>query len=71
MTRNDPINGSAFVVFIEKFLCLQLWTRAVVVMENLPAPKLASIVPMIEAVGASVIYLFIYLSPYSRLFYSN
>jgi hypothetical protein len=27
-------------------------------------PKLASIVPMIEAVGASVIYL----SPYSRLF---
>jgi len=60
MTRNDPINGSAFVVFIEKFLCLQLWTRAVVVMENLPAPKLASIVPMIEAVGASVIYLFIY-----------
>jgi putative transposase len=64
MTRNDPINGPAFVVFIEKFLCLQLWTRAVVVMENLPAPKLASIVPMIEAVGASVIYLFIpILSP--------
>jgi putative transposase len=40
------------------------WSEAVVVMENLPAPKLASIVSMIDAVGASVIYL----SPYSRLF---
>ena len=33
---------------------------AVVVMDNLPAHKLASIVPMIEAYGASVICL----SPY-------
>jgi hypothetical protein len=33
-------------------------------MDNLPAHKLASIVPRIEAVGASVICL----SPYSRLF---
>jgi hypothetical protein len=32
--------------------------------DNLPTHKLASIVPMIEAVGASVICL----SPYSRLF---
>ena len=35
--------------------------RSVVVMDNLPAHKLASIVPMIEACGASVICL----SPYS------
>jgi hypothetical protein len=33
-------------------------------MDNLPVHKVAAIVPMIEAVGASVIYL----SPYSRLF---
>ena len=34
---------------------------AVLVMENLPAHKMASIAPMIEAVGASIIKL----SPYS------
>jgi hypothetical protein len=50
--------------FIEKFLFPQLGAGAVVVRENLPAPKLALILPRIEAVGASVIYLF----PYSRLF---
>jgi len=52
-----PTNKAVFVIFIEKFLCVPLWSGSVVVMENLPAPKLASIVPMIEAVGASVIYL--------------
>jgi hypothetical protein len=54
----------AELVFIEKFLCPQLGAGAVVVRENSPAPKLALILPMIEAVGASGIYL----SPYSRLF---
>jgi putative transposase len=61
MTMNDSMDGQAFAVFIEKFLCPQLWAGAVVVMDNLPAHKLASIVPMIEAYGASVICL----SPYS------
>ncbi|HEY9302451.1 MAG TPA: transposase [Phormidium sp.] len=61
MTMNDSMGGSAFTVFIEKFLCPQLWPGAVVVMDNLPAHKLTSIVPMIESVGASVICL----SPYS------
>lgn len=61
MTMNDSMDGAAFALFIEKFLCPQLWAGAVVVMDNLPAHKLASIVPMIEAVGASVICL----SPYS------
>jgi putative transposase len=41
--------------------CVFIMAGAVVVMENLPAHKLASIVPMIESVGASVICL----SPYS------
>jgi putative transposase len=61
MTLNDSMDGAAFTVFIEKFLCPQLWVGAVVVMDNLPAHKLGSIVPMIQAVGASVICL----SPYS------
>jgi putative transposase len=61
MTMNDSMDGRAFAVFIEKFLCPQLWAGAVVVMDNLPAHKLASILPMITDVGASVICL----SPYS------
>ena len=61
MTMNDSMDGKAFAVFIEKSLCPQLWVGAVVVMDNLPAHKLASIEPMIQSVGASVICL----SPYS------
>ena len=49
------------IQWMVQLLCPQLWPGAVVVMDNLPAHKLASIVPKIEAVGASVIYL----SPYS------
>ncbi len=62
MTMKDSMDGRAFAVFIEnKILCGELGKGAVVVMDNLPAHKLASIVPMIEACGASVICL----SPYS------
>lgn len=61
MTLNGSMDGSAFEVFIEKCLVPQLWSGAVVVMDNLPAHKLASIAPMIESVGARVINL----SPYS------
>ncbi|WP_172192530.1 transposase [Microcoleus asticus] len=39
MTMNDSMDGQAFAVFIEKFLCPQLWAGAVVVMDNLPAHK--------------------------------
>ena len=58
MTMNDSMDEPAFAVFIEKFFCPQLWSEAVVVMDNLPAHKLTSIVPMIESVGASIICLF-------------
>jgi transposase len=61
MTMNDSMDGKAFEVFIEKFLVPELWGGAVVVMDNLPAHKMASIAPMIHAVGASIINL----SPYS------
>ncbi len=60
MTMDDSMDAAAFAVFIEKFLSPQLLVGAVVVMDNLPAHKLASIVPMIASVGASVICL----SPY-------
>lgn len=64
MTMDDSMDAAAFAVFIEKFLYPQLWAGAVVVivvvMDNLPAHKLASIVPLIESVGASVICLSLY-----------
>ncbi|NEP87086.1 MAG: hypothetical protein F6K18_09715 [Okeania sp. SIO2C2] len=46
---------------MEHFLLPDLWPGAVVVMDNLPAHKLASIEHRIESVGAKVINL----SPYS------
>lgn len=61
MTMNDSMDGNAFEVFVEKFLVPQLWSGAVVIMDNLSAHKVVSITPMIEAVGASIICL----SPYS------
>jgi transposase len=61
MTIDNSMDSNAFEVFIEKCLVPQLWSGAVVIMDNLPAHKLASIVPIIEAIGAKVISL----SPYS------
>ncbi len=61
MTLNGSMGGNAFEVFIEKCLLPQLWPGAVVVMDNLPAHKLASIEGLIQSKGASVQYL----SPYS------
>jgi putative transposase len=60
MTLNDSRDGAEFSVFIERCLCSQLWKGAVVVRDNLPAHQVAPIVPMIEAVGAPVIYLSAY-----------
>lgn len=57
MTMNGSMDGIAFELFVEKFLVPNLWSGAVVVMDNLSAHKLDSIVPMIEAVGAKVICL--------------
>lgn len=34
MTINDPIDGQAFAIFIQHFLCSKLWALAVVVMDN-------------------------------------
>ena len=61
MKMDNSMDGKAFEVFVEKYLVPELWVGAVVVMDNLPAHKIASIAPMIEAVGARIINL----SPYS------
>ena len=61
MTLDKSMDSNAFYVFIEKLLVPQLWTGAVVIMDNLSAHAISEITPLIEAVGASVINL----SPYS------
>ncbi len=61
MTLDGSMDGQAFKVFIEHFLLPNLWDGAVVVMDNLPAHKLAVIEPLIQSVGASLLNL----SPYS------
>ena len=61
MTLNGSMDGNGFKVFVEKCLLPQLWEGAVVVMDNLPAHKVVEIEPLIQSVGASVLYQ----SPYS------
>ena len=61
MTIDNSMDSQVFKVFIEQCLVPQLCSGAVVVMDNLPAHKVDSIKPMIEAVGASILCL----SPYS------
>ena len=55
MTMDNSMNGKAFELFIEQCLVPQLWSGAVVVMDNLPAHKVNSITSMIESVGASIL----------------
>lgn len=61
MTLDGSMNGNIFKVFVEKCLLPQLWEGAVVVMDNVPAHKVKEIEPLIQSVGASVVYQ----SPYS------
>lgn len=64
MTLDNSMDAAAFKVYVSKCLVPVLWRGAVVVMDNLPAHKVKAIAPLIETVGASIIYL----SPYSPEF---
>jgi transposase len=61
MVLDGPMNGTAFRAYVEQVLAPTLAYGDVVVMDNLPAHKLASIRETIEAAGASLLYL----PPYS------
>jgi transposase len=61
MTINGAVDGIVFKVYIEQVLCPTLTQGDVVVMDNLPAHKVAGIKELIEARGAKLIYL----PPYS------
>lgn len=61
MTINGAVDGVVFKVYVEEVLSPTLKTGDVVVMDNLPAHKVAGIRDLIEACGARLIYL----PPYS------
>ena len=61
LVLDGPINGHAFVVWIEQFLVPELRAGDIVVMDNLSSHKLAGVKSAIEAAGAELRYL----PPYS------
>jgi len=61
MTISGAVDGIVFKVYVEKVLCPTLLAGDVVVMDNLPAHKVAGIKELIESKGAKLIYL----PPYS------
>jgi transposase len=58
---DGPMNGAAFLVYIEKFLVPSLAEGDIVIMDNLPAHKVEGVRERIEAAGARLLYL----PPYS------
>ena len=58
---DGPMNGEAFLVYVEKVLAPSLSQGDIVVIDNLPAHKVEGVRAAIEAVGA----ILLYLPPYS------
>jgi transposase len=58
---DGPMNGDAFLVYLDKILVPTLAKGDIVVMDNLAAHKVAGVRTRIEAVGAELLYL----PPYS------
>lgn len=61
LVLSGPMNGRAFVAYVEQCLAPALTPGDVVVMDNLAAHKVAGVHEAIAAAGASVLYL----PPYS------
>jgi transposase len=58
---DGPINGERFRAWVEQFLAPTLSQGDIVIMDNLPAHKVAGIREAVENVGAELLYL----PPYS------
>ena len=61
LVLDGPMNGPAFLAYIEQFLVPTLEPGDIVIMDNLPAHKVRGVRSAIEAVGAKLMYL----PPYS------
>jgi len=61
MVLDGPMNGEAFLAYVEQVLAPTLAPGDIVVMDNLPAHRCAGVRPAIEAAGARLRYL----PPYS------
>ena len=68
---DGAMNGPIFLAYIEQCLAPILGRRDIVIMDNLPAHKVAGVIEAIEALGASVLYLPSYspdLNPIEQFF---
>jgi hypothetical protein len=54
---DGAMNGPTFLAYVERCLAPTLGRRDIVIMDNLPAHKMAGVAEAIEAFGASVLYL--------------
>ena len=61
MVLDGPMNGEAFLAYVEQALVPELRPGDIVIMDNLPAHKVHGVKQAIEAAGASLRYL----PPYS------
>ena len=68
---DGPMNGEAFLVYLDEILIPTLAAGDIVVMDNLPAHKVADVRKRLEAAGAKLLYLPPYspdLNPIEMLF---
>ena len=61
MLLDGPMDGAAFLAYVTQVLVPELTPGDIVVMDNLPAHKVAGVRHAIEAAGATLLYL----PPYS------
>jgi transposase len=67
----SAMNGSTFLTYVERCLAPTLHRGDIVIIDNLPAHKVAGVIDAIEAVGARAVYLPPYspdLNPIEQLF---
>ena len=57
MVLDGPMNGDAFLAYVSQVLVPELTPGDIVIMDNLPAHKVAGVRDAIEAAGAALIYL--------------
>jgi transposase len=61
MVLDGPMNGDAFIAYVEQVLVPELSKGDIVVIDNLPAHKVTGVRQIIESAGAKLLYL----PPYS------